>query len=797
MAVAVGACLSLGVPYGLTDAFAGTARAARAQGETGGRHGGATHGAPRAPTAPPLNTRGEGSLGADGGEGEAAAGIPAEEADPLVANGLGSPLCKGAFGIGELSKSTRRNCEYSGFVAAVAPTEDYGVDVHINTGVLGLNLDTITQDVIVTPLWMALVWVVHALIVMLEWSFTIDLLDSAPAGGVGAGLRQIQNTITYPWLAGVLAVASVIVLYNGLIRRRVAESIGQAALALAMMVAGMWVILDPTATVGELGAWANQAGVGTLAVTAGGTPAAAGRTLADSMQMVFAAAVESPWCYLEFGNVGWCRDPHRLDPRLRAAGLAIASHELASVGCKQVPELLVTGPQCVSPGSVQARAIERSAQLLRGAQTNGAIFLALPANGPARNSINERESLLRVLCESSESTDCRGATAAEAEFRDGAGTWSRVGGLVLIVGGALGLLLLFGFIALRLLGAAIFSLLYLLLAPAAVLAPALGESGRDVFRKWAVRLLGAVVAKLIYSFALGVLLAVVAILADLGALGWWTQWLLMSAFWWGAYTHRHHALALAGGKAPRDQGGGSRAFTRRRLTGAVSRSAALRGARTAKRVLLEPDNGVPPRGRPPAAGLPRLDEPPGDQAGRAPADDTRETRASVRTGPDAGGPAAEGAERLERLPPERSRHPEAGDTPGAATLAGRTKPVDADGASEVESLRTTGIAVERQGQAHRGGGDAPVAAEQRDARERFLDTQAALVPGVPPRGTGSPGAKPGGRPRGAGSPGAKPGGPPIAPRPKGGEDQPLESSVMRDAREVAARRKRQLGHGRP
>ena len=109
------------------------------------------------------------------------------------------------------------------------------------------------------------------------------------------------------------------------------------------------------------------------------------------------------------------------------------------------------------------------------------------------------------------------------------------------------MLLLFGFIALRLLGAAIFSLLYLLLAPAAVLAPALGENGRMIFRRWAAHLLGAVLAKLLFAFLLGIVLAVLAILAALEALGWWTQWLLMSAFWWGAYGRRHQALSVAGG----------------------------------------------------------------------------------------------------------------------------------------------------------------------------------------------------------------------------------------------------------
>ena len=303
----------------------------------------------------------------------------------------------------------------------------------------------------------------------------------------------------------------------------------------AMMLAGLWVVLDPTGTVGALGGWANQASLGTLAVSARGSPAGAGHALADSMAALFASTIEVPWCYLEFGDVGWCRNPARLDPRLRAAGLRIASRELAQADCRGTSSLLGS---CTPVSSSAARALEHSAQLLRSARSNGAIFLALPANGPARNSINDESSLLRVMCQSSQATGCRGPMAAQAEFRTNRGTWKRVGGLLLIVAGVLGMLLLFGFIALRLLGAAIFSLLYLLLAPAAVLAPALGESGRMIFRRWAAQLLGAVMAKLLFAFLLGVVLAVLAILAALEALGWWTQWLLMSAFWWGAYGRR-------------------------------------------------------------------------------------------------------------------------------------------------------------------------------------------------------------------------------------------------------------------
>ena len=110
-----------------------------------------------------------------------------------MSNGLGSPLCNETLGASELSGASRRHCETSGFVAARAPTGNYGIDVHIDTGVLGLSsggLLTTVQDLFVTPVWMALVWAVHALVVMLEWCFTIDLLDSrSVGGGVASGLR--------------------------------------------------------------------------------------------------------------------------------------------------------------------------------------------------------------------------------------------------------------------------------------------------------------------------------------------------------------------------------------------------------------------------------------------------------------------------------------------------------------------------------------------------------------------------------------------------------------------------------
>jgi hypothetical protein len=661
----------------------------------------------------------------------------------------------------------------------------------------------------------------------------------------------MQAAFTVPWLAGVFAVGAVLCAYHGLVRRRVGESLGQALVVLAMTAAGSWVMLNPAGTIGALGTWANQASLGTLAVTARGTPVGAGRALADSMGTVFAAVVEVPWCYLEFGDVGWCRNPARLDPALRSSALAIASAELAGADCKPSDSALA---QCTRVGSGDAKALEHSALLLRAAQTNGAIFLALPANGPARNAINDSKSLLRAICQSDDATSCRGAAAAQAEFRTSHGTWARVGGLLLIVGGALGMLLLLGFVALRLLTSALFSLLYLMLAPAVVLAPALGEAGRSVFRKWAARLLGAVVSKLLFSFLLGAILAILGILADLEVLGWWTQWLLMSAFWWGAFVQRHQALQLAGGGHPHELSGRRRTISRQAGDVLAARRKVLDGAQAARKRLAKDAPELRGRG---AFGSGRRDRHVAtlESPELAPkANLARTSRAEGHPARGRAGAPADGAARaaaldgrLESLRGQRARALAVGNVRRAARLAGRAERAEdgsvslADRSHRPDGHRRPGAAEARDVES--------ASAVARHRFERFLDRQAQLPASDRKRdrtasqrnyaalaGLAGYGRReyerlgpqearaartqidreltlrseqatlirhdlaatdvratererveaPVSRAHGRGERGGRP-----------GSGRPSESVVMRDAREVAAGRKRQLGEGLP
>lgn len=786
--------------------------------------GNARGSAHRSPSSAPLASSETGS----GNSADVERGIaptPQGEADPLVSNGLGSPSCKGEL-LSELSATGRRNCETSGFAAAPAPTGDYGIDVHIDEGLLNTTAwgSTIAQDLFVTPLWTALVWAVHALVVMLEWSFSIDLFDGSVAADMSKHLRQMEGTFTEPWLPIALAIAAMLALYHGMIRRRVADTLGEVMVMVAMMAGGIWVIANPAGTVGALGQWADEASLGTLAVAAQGTPSAPGQTLARSLDTVFVAAIEVPWCYLEFGNVGWCREPARLDPRLRAAGLRIAAQELVSRLCEQSGTVL--GP-CVKATPAQASALEHSAELLRTARTNGALFLALPADGPARNSINEQGSLLRTLCQSAEATNCRGPTAAQAEFRTADGTLTRILGVLVIAAGLLGMLLLLGFVAVRLLTSAVFSMLYLLVAPVMVLVPAFGEGGRALFRKWIARLLAAVVCELVFSFLLGIALATISVLSDLTALGWWMQWLLMSSFWWGAYTHRHQALGVAEGTL-RYQGHGEHTPRRpilHRARGAVEHSQPMTAARWAKGKFAKPAPDVERRRQHAVVGKQRAQAGADEQAHRTLAGEHEEARDRVARATVIGRGISAKRAQLERLERHRRDALEGGQPRRAANLAQRAQRVSAEIEQE-QAMLNAARRTAQEGARAKGG---RASREDLEQQGRFLDAQAARPSAARARGDerrdyaalsglagyrraeyehlstpaqrrarleidrelalrnelGSPHdtRRMGDRQQRSG------GGGRIA-----GADR---SSVMRDAREVAARRKRQLGKDQP
>ncbi len=688
----------------------------------------------RAPSQPPL---GSGAAGMTPEE-EASASASPSGGDSLVENGLGSPLC-GKGTRAELSQAGERNCRSSDFEAAQAPTGDYAFDVHINTGVgnSGNYLSASVQNASQWG-WMLLVAIVHGVIVMLEWCYTVDLLESSAMRAVTKGLSETQATFTRPWLVLALAVAAVLAMYHGIVRRQVTETLGQVMLMGVMMLAGFWVIVNPLGTIGALSAWANQASLGTLGAVIAGTPDAPDRTLAESMESVFSGTIGGPWCYLEFGNVRWCEDPRSRTSRLGKTAHEIAARDQATIGSQSVEEL-------------------------RDAKTNGELFLALPANGPQRNSINDSGSLFNALCGGSEEP-CQGPTASEAEFRTQGGTTARVIGLFLIWIGVLGMVLLLGYLALHLLGAAIASLFLLLLAPAAVIAPALGDGGRGVFKRWAAWLLGAVCSKLIFSFLLGVVLLMQQTLMKLTVFGWWAQWLLVSAMWWGAFCKRRQVLGFVHGEHRSGHASGSLLQHARRAREKLQNPPALvPGAKWVKGKLRTPPPSVEQRRKLAQAGLARAKGIADGQVKRTLEREHAEAHALVQAAPETEARISDKQAQLEQARSEhataRAKAAEAGKSrkaaltdrkvassperegraarfageeqsqqQHAAELERRMGRLRGEIAGDRDSLAAAQQTVQNGAQAKQTAGDVYTRAQE-ERRARFLDAQAALPAG--------------------------------------------------------------------
>jgi hypothetical protein len=77
--------------------------------------------------------------------------------------------------------------------------------------------------------------------------------------------------------------------------------------------------------------------------------------------------------------------------------------------------------------------------------------------------------------------------------------------------------------------------------------PALGEAGRRGFIGWGKRLLGALIAKLLYAIVLGIVIYVAALIAEMGqpgGLGWLGVWVVEAIFWWVAFIKRQDLVDL-------------------------------------------------------------------------------------------------------------------------------------------------------------------------------------------------------------------------------------------------------------
>lgn len=441
--------------------------------------------------------------------------------DPFGAMGGGSPFCHRS----ELAAVERHNCRASGAVSHPVRIDHYGFDVHIDTGVDNVagNFAKGLQD-IAQMAWMVLLYLVKGTTLGLEWAFSLDLLGKTMPGARDALARIHGQVIGDGWLFAAISAAGLWAIYRGLVQGRTSETFAGLGATVALMLVGLVIVGNPAETVGRASDLTNQAALGIVSGATSGSAKQPVRGFGEAMTRVFDQAVLRPWCALEFSDVRFC---------LSAPRQAMDRDDLPD------------------DPDVKA-AYEKSA-------TVADMFLAFEPNG--EDEVDQRNRIYETW------KDKQGdRLQAVVRIQKEASTGPRLALLAVIAIGQLGMILLFGWLAMRLLGYGGLALCLLLVAPVVLLAPALGESGRAAFAAWAKRLAGAVVAKAVYAVVLAVVLLATGALAELDSLGWIAVWLFQGVVWWTLFLKRDEIIGLVTSQpAGRDRTLLQRAFYAHRL----------------------------------------------------------------------------------------------------------------------------------------------------------------------------------------------------------------------------------------
>ncbi len=438
--------------------------------------------------------------------------------DPSRALGATSPSCAYA-----LDDESRRACKVSGSPAQPYPLSAYGIDVRVGFSLTdpGKTFMSALQS-LGAGLWMALLYVVKAVLLLLEWAFSLDLTSKAMPSVRRTLARLHGEVFGEPWLLLAITLTGLWGMWNGLIKGRAVETLSGLAATVALLVVGLVVISRPAETVGRAAKLVNDASLGVVAAGTIGDTGHPRQALARALRGVFQDTVHDPWCALEFGSVTYCDEPTGDSQRPTTADVWL-----------QYP--------------AQSWQRDRLHSAMKPKKDGGGFDPFGTAKGLL--GLNDDRKLPDEVTQLVHKNDER------AKLQEAGGTFPRLALLGTVSVGLLGAATLFAYLGLRLLLAAAMTLLLLLIAPAMLIAPALGEGGRATFIAWGQRLIGAILAKLVFAVFLTVVLAASQVFTGL-ELGWFGTWLLLGAFWWGVFLKRDELIGFVSAGAPHQQSTG-------------------------------------------------------------------------------------------------------------------------------------------------------------------------------------------------------------------------------------------------
>lgn len=436
------------------------------------------------------------------------------QVDPIMGLGLPNPACDRLIEIRD--RRTRLACEANGTPESIYPSTNYGFDTFIDTGIdapMGNGLSVIVW--LLNGVWLGVNFVLRCVFELLGLAFGLNPFgDGETMRRISGSIGRIYSGITSPWLSTLVVMAGIWLAYKGLIKREIGASVAGTLGAIAMLVVGLWIVHAPGQTVGRVANMSNDVSLGIISAPHSGSVSRPMGSFAEAMSRTWPRLIEVPFAGLNFSDVRWAMGP----PPQEA--VEKANEKL----CDDVGSEALFEASEGADGDVDKACEEYVRNRYGKPKRVIDLYLRSSPNSPPREALWE-------YFDKDEADLYKAKVAAQG----GDGVLTRISMLGLFLLGLLGAVMLLAWLALRLFTQAAIGFVLLLAAPFALFFPLLGDSGRRAFKTWGLTLLGATLAKVIYSAFLSIVLLGIAIL---GRPGGAVGFLLAAAFCWTVFLKR-------------------------------------------------------------------------------------------------------------------------------------------------------------------------------------------------------------------------------------------------------------------
>lgn len=479
--------------------------------------------------------------------------------DPTAVLGIENPLCGEPS---ELSAQQVRNCHSSHSPEAAYPVGNYGWDIHIESGgfISSLFVPAVSFVLqLLSVLWLLLLMMLKGCLIILGFAFSLSpFTNNQMLSQIGTGLTSFFNHLTSPWLSTLFVILGGWGLYNGLIRRKTGETMGGMLMALVMMLAALWIIHSPRDTVGRVSEAVNSASLTAVSAPSSGHVSAPIRSYNEAMSSVWNQMTAVPFCAMDFSDVHWCMSAEPSEGALEAARGGLSDGDAFT-------QQLLSGLPSAPDLATAALAHDLSSYFGRAPTIRDLYLRFSPESGP-RDKLwdyynGEPDEHVGLPLEIGPQIDIGGGSSGHApdkvSMQGRSGVLTRMVMVLVFTIGLLGGLLLLLWLAMKLVMATASAFVLVLATPLAMFFPVFGQTGRTIFTRWATSLLGAVVAKLIYSGLLGVVLLGSSVIGSaVGASSPTLGLVAVMAFWWAVFLSREKYLAVFQIDPVNDRGGG-------------------------------------------------------------------------------------------------------------------------------------------------------------------------------------------------------------------------------------------------